>query len=719
MTSNRRGALFFGFKDVPPELGQALEQAFGLIESQLDELRTKPIDQQTQTSNFTAAPGQTLTLEAPISGINGTLVQARSFNKGKRITFIQRNTNPVRFRALEGTVNGVASVVSVLRGTYEAISDGAGGWHMPQLLTATGALPAVLLATLPALFGPQGEPGQDGQDGFPGRTGDTGPAGATGPSGDSGPTGPMGISGQDGSDGSDGIQGPTGPAGAIGPTGPSGSSSAIATVVSIDLGSTPAQNGSFLISGLSGLTIGVAVFVQQAADDQLELDSLVCAGVVESATTIRVYWHNSDDQPVNGVIRFQYLVAAPGTLATSGNAITVSSTVDLTGSTSTINVTPTAGALGVVDISALLCGGVLTFQSLTAATIDGFTAKTNGFWFTVHVRDATTAEYLVILDNVGALTTSVQTPQVRDWRLGKSESIVLVYNNNRWRVSAEIPKLWQVSADNVTFAATQNNYTRSLPNGVQSVVRITLTGDQQITGLVPDNNGEILTLLNIDTVDTLTVVHEGASSTAANRFTLPLATNLLIGPGGSATFRYDGTSSRWRPIDRDQKFSPASMATLTTVTNATTAISLALLTVPANTLAAGACFEFFGAASYQRTGAGAAVNANLSLLVNGTVQAVYSTALSAAAGPSNDASIHGFFNFTTIGAAGVARGRMSQQETQPAGAITVQNAIVIGAIDTTAAVTIEVQCALSVAVVATTITGLGGLVQQRARSASA
>lgn len=167
----KRGGLFFGLEGVPPELAQALERAFDDYASRLDKLESKPIDQQTQSSDFVAKPGQTLTLEAPSAGMNGLLVQANRFNKGQRATFIQNNTNQVRFRAVDGTVNGVASVVSILRGTYDAVSDGAGGWLFPQLLTATGALPAVpgaIPSLAPSVFEPDVavEPGEFFPRGF-------------------------------------------------------------------------------------------------------------------------------------------------------------------------------------------------------------------------------------------------------------------------------------------------------------------------------------------------------------------------------------------------------------------------------------------------------------------------------------------------------------------------------------------------------------------------
>jgi hypothetical protein len=60
----------------------------------------------------------------------------------------------------------------------------------------------------------------------------------------------------------------------------------------------------------------------------------------------------------------------------------------------------------------------------------------------------------------------------------------------------------------------------------------------------------VVTIVNIATVAnrTLTITHEAATSTAANRFSLPNAMSWIIPIGGSVTFWYDGSSSRWRPL---------------------------------------------------------------------------------------------------------------------------------------------------------------------------
>jgi hypothetical protein len=94
---------------------------------------------------------------------------------------------------------------------------------------------------------------------------------------------------------------------------------------------------------------------------------------------------------------------------------------------------------------------------------------------------------------------------------------------------------------------TVNDYA---PAGINTActLRQALTGASVITGIVPiGGSGRQIMIVNLDAVLTLTINHEDAGSSAANRFSLPGAANIAIGPLGTKSFRYDATSSRWRP----------------------------------------------------------------------------------------------------------------------------------------------------------------------------
>lgn len=114
----------------------------------------------------------------------------------------------------------------------------------------------------------------------------------------------------------------------------------------------------------------------------------------------------------------------------------------------------------------------------------------------------------------------------------------------RWRSIG----LWtQPLAISDTIAAQADDYN---PTGIDyaDTLRVTLTGDQDITGLVAGDGNLRICIVNVDDIDVLTFKHEDASSTAANRFLCPGGFDIWLGPGESITWEYDGTTSRWRPI---------------------------------------------------------------------------------------------------------------------------------------------------------------------------
>lgn len=110
------------------------------------------------------------------------------------------------------------------------------------------------------------------------------------------------------------------------------------------------------------------------------------------------------------------------------------------------------------------------------------------------------------------------------------------------------------------IAAGQNDYSPTSWSGAD-IVRLTFTGSQTITGFSATATAVAKILQNIDTVDTLTIAHESASSSAANRVTCPNATSLVIPPGGSVRLVYDATSTRWRPtvVNNGAIYAPAAI----------------------------------------------------------------------------------------------------------------------------------------------------------------
>lgn len=118
---------------------------------------------------------------------------------------------------------------------------------------------------------------------------------------------------------------------------------------------------------------------------------------------------------------------------------------------------------------------------------------------------------------------------------------ILAYQN-------EIPAYNPVVISPPAIAAQADNYN---PAGLATCthMRITLTGNQTMTGLTAPTAGAISmrVLHNIDTTDTLTLAHLNGSSSAANQFVCPGGADLQVPPLSTVTLIYDYTSAGWRP----------------------------------------------------------------------------------------------------------------------------------------------------------------------------
>jgi hypothetical protein len=93
------------------------------------------------------------------------------------------------------------------------------------------------------------------------------------------------------------------------------------------------------------------------------------------------------------------------------------------------------------------------------------------------------------------------------------------------------------------IASSQNDYT--LPSS--DIVRLTSDAARDITGFVAGTSGQIVLLVNVGS-STITLRHQSASSTAANRMIVPWASDYLLDAGYAALLVYDGTTSRWRIV---------------------------------------------------------------------------------------------------------------------------------------------------------------------------
>lgn len=109
------------------------------------------------------------------------------------------------------------------------------------------------------------------------------------------------------------------------------------------------------------------------------------------------------------------------------------------------------------------------------------------------------------------------------------------------------------NSQSTTLAATTNNF--ALSSATVNKLIVTLTGSQSLTGIVSTGvaDGAMLWVINADTVDTLTVSHDNASSTAANRIQVPGLIDCRLDPGGTILLAYSTAASRWQCVSFGRK----------------------------------------------------------------------------------------------------------------------------------------------------------------------
>jgi hypothetical protein len=94
----------------------------------------------------------------------------------------------------------------------------------------------------------------------------------------------------------------------------------------------------------------------------------------------------------------------------------------------------------------------------------------------------------------------------------------------------------------VTIAANTNNQACAVNI---SLLRVNCTSPANLTGMTNGRSGRMVAIHNAGS-STLTLTHNDANSTAANRFGLPGGTSLTITAGQTRLCIYDSTSSLWR-----------------------------------------------------------------------------------------------------------------------------------------------------------------------------
>jgi hypothetical protein len=93
------------------------------------------------------------------------------------------------------------------------------------------------------------------------------------------------------------------------------------------------------------------------------------------------------------------------------------------------------------------------------------------------------------------------------------------------------------------ISANQNDYAI----GTGDIFRVSSDAARTITGIVAGTSGATILVVNVGSF-AITLSHQSASSTAANRIIVPWAGDCVIAASAAVSLYYDGGTSRWRVL---------------------------------------------------------------------------------------------------------------------------------------------------------------------------
>ena len=199
--------------------------------------------------------------------------------------------------------------------------------------------------------------------------------------------------------------------------------------------------------------------------------------------------------------------------------------------------------------------------NITATNISGTNTGDQTISLTGDVTGSGTGSFAATIANDAVTYAKIQNVSAASKLLGRGDSgsgdteeITLGTNlsisGTTLNASGGAPSYTIISP--ASIGANQNNYA---PTGwsTSDIVRLTGSGNYDITGLDATATTARKLLWNVDTADTFTLKHESGSSTAANRIVCPYDIDIPIAPDDAVVIHYDATTARWRAVSSERR----------------------------------------------------------------------------------------------------------------------------------------------------------------------
>lgn len=193
-------------------------------------------------------------------------------------------------------------------------------------------------------------------------------------------------------------------------------------------------------------------------------------------------------------------------------------------------------------------------DTITATAPLSMSAYVTGQRFSFTAAATNTGAVTININSIGAKSiTKRGTTALVAGDIQSGERIVIEYDGTRFQlvgaksgsIGGEIVFSGVISPSQIT--SNQNNYA---PTGIATCAEIRVDSDaaRDITGIDATwSDGREVVFTN-DGSFTITLKHENASSTAANRFDFGDDSDTEVAAGASVRLRYDGTASRIRLV---------------------------------------------------------------------------------------------------------------------------------------------------------------------------
>ena len=294
----------------------------------------------------------------------------------------------------------------------------------------------------------------------------------------------------------------TGPAGAAGSSG----------VITVSAPLTNSGTSSAAILGLSvgsGLSIVGGALTAVAGSYTLPVASASVLGGVKQGSNVTI--------DGTGILS----VAAPVTWSTISGRPTFA-TVATSGAYADLSGTPAAYSLPTATSGVL--GGIKIGSGLT---IDGSGVVTAAGTYTLPAATGSTLGGVIVGSGLAVTSGTISLgSHASTHQTGGADAVASVV----------------VTPSSLT--ADVNNWSI----GTGDVFRVAGTAARNITGIAAGTSGLTILVVNVGSF-ALTLKHQSASSTAANRFTTPWAGDcILAAAGGNAVLIYDSTTATWRVL---------------------------------------------------------------------------------------------------------------------------------------------------------------------------